>query len=91
MARVRACSAAGGEKRECPHSESRGSPPTYLPMRCRRGVPGGREEGRTVSEFMREAIRLYMGKREWRSRGRLKRLRSRPTTDQEEADKGTEG
>ncbi len=35
------------------------------------------EEGRTVSEFLREAIRLYMEEREWRRQERLERLRSR--------------
>ena len=41
-----------------------------------------KEEGRTVSELLREAIHLYMEEREWRRRERLERLRSR-TTDQE--------
>ena len=36
-----------------------------------------KEEGRTVSELLREAIRLYMEEREWRKRERLERLRSR--------------
>ena len=36
-----------------------------------------REEDRTVSELLREAIRLYMEEREWRQRERLQRLRSR--------------
>ena len=33
-----------------------------------------KEEGRTVSELLREAIRLYMEEREWRRRERLERL-----------------
>ena len=37
------------------------------------------EENRTVSELLREAIRLYMEEREWRRRERLERLRSRKT------------
>ena len=41
-----------------------------------------KEEDRTVSELLREAIRLYMEEREWRSRERLQRLRSRQN-DQE--------
>ena len=41
-----------------------------------------REEERTVSELLREAIRLYMEEREWRRRERLQRLRSR-RNDQE--------
>ena len=38
-----------------------------------------KEEDRTVSELLREAIRLYMEEREWRRRERLQRLRSRRT------------
>ncbi len=38
-----------------------------------------KEEDRTVSELLREAIRLYMEEREWRRRERLERLRSRQT------------
>ena len=37
------------------------------------------EEGRTVSEFLREAIRLYMEEREWRIQERMQRRRSRQT------------
>ncbi len=36
-----------------------------------------KEEQRTVSELLREAIRLYMEEREWRRRERLEWLRSR--------------
>ena len=43
-----------------------------------------KEEDRTVSELLREAIRLYMEEREWRRRERLERLRTRQSTDQEE-------
>ena len=32
-----------------------------------------KEEGRTMSEFLREAIRLYMEEREWQRRGRRQR------------------
>ena len=32
----------------------------------------------SVSELLRQAIRLYMEEREWRRRERLERLRSRP-------------
>ena len=35
------------------------------------------EEGRTMSEFLREAIRLYMNEREWLSRERRKRAIAR--------------
>ena len=43
-----------------------------------------KEEERTVSELLREAIRLYMEEKEWRRRERLERLRSRTTTGQDE-------
>ena len=32
-----------------------------------------REEDRTVSELLREAIRLYMEEREWRAKERMRR------------------
>ena len=35
-----------------------------------------KEEDRTVSELLREAIRLYMEEREWRRRERLGRLKA---------------
>ena len=38
-----------------------------------------KEEDRTVSELLREAIRLYMEEREWRRRERLEMLRTRQT------------
>ena len=40
-----------------------------------------KEDGRTMSEFVREAIRLYMEEREWRRRERLERLRSRQNAE----------
>ena len=43
-----------------------------------------KEEERTVSELLREAIRLYMEEREWRRRERLERLRSRTATEQDD-------
>ena len=49
-----------------------------------------KEEERTVSELLREAIRLYMEEREWRRRERLKRLRSRQTTEQEGTGRNTD-
>ena len=42
-----------------------------------------KEESRTVSELLRDAIRLYMEEREWRKRERLERLRSRTTAKNE--------
>lgn len=44
------------------------------------------EEGRTVSEFLREAIRLYMEEREWRRQERFKRRRTRQTGEGGETD-----
>ena len=38
-----------------------------------------KEEDRTVSELLREAISLYTEEREWRRRERLERLRTRQT------------
>ena len=40
------------------------------------------EDGRTVSEFLREAIRLYMEEREWLRRERRQRAEGR-RNDQE--------
>ncbi len=48
-----------------------------------------KEEERTVSELLREAIRLYMEEREWRRRERMERLRSRTTTEQEDTGRST--
>ena len=42
-----------------------------------------KEEDRTVSELLREAIRLYMEERDWRTWERLERLRSRRTGQSE--------
>ena len=36
-----------------------------------------KEEGRSMSEFLREAIRLYMAEREWLRRERRQRAESR--------------
>ena len=43
-----------------------------------------KEDDLSVSELLRQAIRLYMEEREWRRRERLERLRSRTTTEQDE-------
>ena len=42
-----------------------------------------KEEDRTASGLLREAIRLYMEEREWRKRERLERLRSCQTTERQ--------
>ena len=44
-----------------------------------------REEERTVSELLREAIRLYMEEREWRVRERMQRHSRQANTDETEA------
>ena len=41
------------------------------------------EEGRDMSELVREALRLYMEEREWRRQERLERLRSRQVEGEE--------
>ena len=44
------------------------------------------EEGRTVSELLREAFRLYLEEREWRRQERTQMRRSRQN-EQEETDR----
>ena len=46
------------------------------------------EEGRDMSELVREALRLYMEERELRREARLERLRSRQTNQSSEEDGG---
>ena len=41
------------------------------------------EEGRTVSELLREAFRLYLEEREWRRQERIQMRRSRQTEQEE--------
>ena len=41
------------------------------------------EEGRTVSELLREAFRLYLEEREWRTQERMQRRRSRRAEQEE--------
>ena len=42
-----------------------------------------KEDDLSVSELLRQGIRLFMEEREWRRWERLERLRSRTTTDQD--------
>ena len=42
------------------------------------------EEGRTVSEFLRDAIRLYMDEREWLRQERRQRAKARRGRDEQE-------
>ncbi|MDE0116010.1 MAG: ribbon-helix-helix protein, CopG family [bacterium] len=44
-----------------------------------------KEEERTVSELLREAIRLYMEEREWRVEERMQRRSRQVDTDETEA------
>ncbi len=46
------------------------------------------EESRTMSEFLRDAIRLYMDEREWLRRERRQRAEAR-NNEQQEAQGGT--
>ena len=46
-----------------------------------------KEEGRTMGELLREALRLYMEEREWRRTERLEWLRSR-VAEREHAEGG---
>ena len=43
-----------------------------------------KEDDLSVSELLRQGIRLFMEEREWRRRERLERLRFRTTTEQDE-------
>ena len=45
-----------------------------------------KEEDRTVSELLREAIRLYMEEREWRVRERMRRRLSRSPNESEQGE-----
>ena len=42
-----------------------------------------KEEGRTVSELLREAFRLYLEEREWRRQERMQMRHSRQTEQEE--------
>ena len=48
-----------------------------------------KEDGRTMSEFLREAIRLYMDEREWLRQERRQRAITRQN-EQEQATGGTD-
>ncbi len=49
--------------------------PPEMAMELRRVA---KEDDSTVSELLREGFRLYVEEREWRTRERSERLRSRP-------------
>ena len=42
-----------------------------------------KEDDLSVSELLRQGIRLFMEEREWRRRERLERLRSRPNEQED--------
>ena len=48
-----------------------------------------KDESRTLSEVLREAIRLYMEEREWRIQERMQRRRSRQATQNQPDEGGT--
>ena len=55
------------------------------PPQAQRLREAAREEERTVSELLREAIRLYMEEREWRVKERMRRRSRQANTDETEA------
>ena len=85
MIRVRRCAIMTGERDAMPVKPRNTdtitfSLPPEMAQRLRQVV---KEEDRTVSELLREAIRLYMEEREWRRRERLERLSSRQDEQEE--------
>ena len=52
------------------------------PPQAQRLREAAKEEERTVSELLREAIRLYMEEREWRVQDRMRRRSSQVDTDE---------
>ena len=66
------------KERPCPHAGFPGPLPSPLPPEMFEQVQRVKEEeGRDMSELVREALRLYMEERELRRQERLERLRSR--------------
>ena len=56
-----------------------------VPPQAQRLRQVAQEEERTVSELLREAIRLYMEEREWRVKERRQRRSRQVNTDETEA------
>ena len=56
------------------------------PPQAQRLRQAAKEEERTVSELLREAIRLYMEEREWRTKERMQRRSRKVDTDETEAE-----
>ena len=66
------------KERPCPHAAFPGPSSFSLPPEMFEEVQRVKEEeGRDMSELVREALRLYMEDRELRRQERLERLRSR--------------
>ena len=61
--------------------------PPEMAQQVRRVV---KEESRTLSEVLREAIRLYMEEREWRIQERMQRRRSRRGVQKESYEGGSD-
>ena len=72
MIRVRRCAIMTGERDAMPVKPRNTDTITFsLPPEMAQRLPQVvKEEDRTVSELLREAIRLYMEEREWRRRER---------------------
>ena len=56
------------------------------PPQAQRLRQAAKEEERTVSELLREAIRLYMEEREWRVRERMQRRVRQANVNETEAE-----
>ncbi len=56
------------------------------PEQAQRLREAAKEEERTVSELLREAIRLYMEEREWRVKERMRRRSRQANTDEAETE-----
>ena len=73
------------KERPCPHAAFPGTITFSLPPEMFEQVQRVKEEeGRDMSELVREALRLYMEERELRRQERLERLRSRQATKPED-------
>ena len=56
------------------------------PPQAQRLRQAAKEEERTVSELLREAIRLYMEEREWRVKERMRRRSRQSRKDESETE-----
>ena len=82
MIRVRLCVTPKGKKRcQKKRKTITFSLPPEMEAQLRQVV---REDGRTLSDLLREAFRLFLEEREWRRQERMQMRRSRQTEQQEE-------